>query len=285
MRVLCIGSINADHIYGVPHLPLPGETLSAIQHVQMLGGKGANQSIAAARAGGQVAHVGAVGPDGDWLIDALRADRIDVSGVARLQVATGHARVCVDPEGENSIVLAAGSNRALTEAQIDAALQGDPGVLLLQNEVNLAAYAARQAKAVGWTVLYSAAPFSVDALAEVAPFADYVLLNAVEAAQFQSATGTNVEMVAPKVLITRGAQGCTFFRDGQGQNFAAPKVTPVDTTGAGDTFAGVFAQGLAGGLTEKDAIARAQIAAAIQVTRPGTSAAMPTANEINSFQG
>ena len=120
MPLVCIGSINADYIYRVPHLPLPGETLAARDLTRMLGGKGANQSIAAALAGGQVAHVGAVGADGDWMLDAMTARGVSVSGVARLDGPSGHAIIAVDDAAENSIVLLAGSNHGLTEAQIRA---------------------------------------------------------------------------------------------------------------------------------------------------------------------
>ena len=283
--LVCIGSINADYIYRVPHLPQPGETLAAQNLTRMLGGKGANQSIAAALAGAQVAHVGALGTDGGWMRDALVAKGVSVASVAVLDGPSGHAIIAVDDQAENSILLLAGSNHGLTEAQITGALVGTPGLIMLQNETNLTAFVAEHAHKLGWTVIYSAAPFDVAALSQIAPFADVVLLNAVEAAQWQAETTQPVSAIGKQVIVTKGAEGCVLIESDQQQAFLAPQVSAVDTTGAGDTFAGVFAQGFAAGLSVVDAIGRAQIAAALQVTRPGTSEAMPTAAEIAGFSG
>lgn len=282
--LVCIGSINADHIYAVPHLPLPGETLAALGLTRMLGGKGANQSIAAALAGASVRHVGAIGADGVWMRQVLQDKGVDVQGVVLSDGPSGHAIIAVDASGENSILLFAGANQTLTEAQITTALTGEPGLVVLQNETNLGVFAARAAQKAGWRLMYSAAPFDVEQLAAIAPFADTVLLNAVEAAQWLEETGRPLAQIgAARVIVTRGAQGCTVIEAGTETPFSAPKVKAVDTTGAGDTFAGVYAQGIAAGLTVSAAVQRAIIAAAVQVTRPGTSDAMPTAAEIDSF--
>ena len=282
--LVCIGSINADHIYAVPHLPLPGETLAALGLTRMLGGKGANQSIAAALAGGVVRHVGAIGADGVWMRQALQDKGVDVQHVAQVDGPSGHAIIAVDAAGENSILLFAGTNQTLTEAQITDALQGAPGLVVLQNETNLGAFSAKAAQQAGWRLIYSAAPFDVAQLAAIAPFADTVLLNAVEAAQWLQETGRPLaDIGAARVIVTRGAQGCSVIEAGAEAQFPAPKVKAVDTTGAGDTFAGVYAQGIAAGLPVCGAVQRAIVAAALQVTRPGTSDAMPTAAEIDSF--
>lgn len=286
MPLVCIGAINADYIYRVPHLPLPGETLAARDMTRMLGGKGANQSIAAARAGGRVAQVGAVGTDGGWMLDVLTANGISVAGVAQLDGPSGHAIIAVDDAAENNIMLYPGSNHRLNKAQISAALADEAGFALMQNETNLGTFAAKTAHAAGWRVIYSAAPFHVEPLAEIAPFADTVLLNAVEAGQWVSATGRTVAQIgAGRVIVTKGAEGCTLVDETGETHFSAPQVKAVDTTGAGDTFAGVYAQGVCAGMPVPDAIARAKIAAAIQVTRPGTSDAMPTDAEIAAFKG
>jgi len=283
MPLVCIGSINADYIYRVPHLPRPGETLAAHDVTRMLGGKGANQSIAATLAGGQVAHVGAVGADGDWMRDALIAKGVSVADVTTVAGPSGHAIIAVDDQAENSILLLAGSNHCLTAAQITDALSGKPGIVMLQNETNLTVFAAQTAQARGWKVLYSAAPFDVSALSKIAVFSDFVLLNEVEAAQWQTETRKPVSEICQQVIVTRGAAGCVLIVGDQQQIILPPKVNAVDTTGAGDTFAGVFAQGLASLDSIVESIGRAQIAAALQVTRFGTSEAMPTAAEIASF--
>ncbi len=284
--LLCIGSVNADYVYRVPHLPAPGETLSAKGLTRMLGGKGANQSVAAALAGGQVQHVGAVGAADGWMLDAMENTGVQINAIANVDGPSGHAIIAVDDSGENNIILIAGANHQLTESQILGSLKSDPGYVMIQNETNLCAFAVKTAQKAGWKVIYSAAPFYVHAVAEIAPFADTVLLNEVEASQWQTETGRTVsEIGAGRVIVTKGSKGCTLITAQGELDFDAPNVKAVDTTGAGDTFAGVYAQGISAGMTLKAAIQRAQIAAAIQVTRPGTTDAMPTAEEIDSFSG
>ena len=139
MAIYNLGSVNIDHVYRVPHLPEPGETLASTSFNSGLGGKGANQSIAIARAGGQVFHIGAIGADGGWLADQMKAAGVDTRFLSVIDVPTGHAIINVDDEAENVIVLFTGANRALTEAMVNDALS-DAGAgdwLLLQNETNL----------------------------------------------------------------------------------------------------------------------------------------------------
>lgn len=283
MTVWNLGSINIDHVYRVPHLPGPGETLAAAAYSAGLGGKGANQSVAAARAGARVCHIGAVGPEGGWARDRLAADGIGVDAVAVGPVPTGHAIITVDDAAENSIVLYPGANRALDPAAIAAALaDAVPGdTLLLQNETSDQALAARIAQEKGLFVVYSAAPFDVDAVKAVLPYASLLALNAVEAAQLAASFGA-VEV--PEMLVTRGAEGAE-WRAAGGAHAEQPafRVTPIDTTGAGDTFAGYFAAGRDAGLTPAAALRRAAAAAALQVTRAGAADAIPTAAEVDAF--
>jgi hypothetical protein len=157
MTVWNLGSINLDHVYRVPHLPAPGETLAAEALTSGLGGKGANQSIAAARAGARVAHIGRIGADGGPAGAALAEAGVDVTHVTRSAQATGHAIILVDAAGENSIVIHPGANRDQQTAAIDAALSGAaPGdTLLLQNETDAQVAAAGIARAAGLRVVYS----------------------------------------------------------------------------------------------------------------------------------
>lgn len=113
MAIFNLGSVNIDHVYRVPHLPLPGETLASTSFRSGLGGKGANQSIAIARAGGQVHHIGAIGTDGGWLAEQMAAAGVDTQHLAVVDVPTGNAIINVDDAAENSIVLYAGANFAL----------------------------------------------------------------------------------------------------------------------------------------------------------------------------
>lgn len=281
--LLNLGSINIDHVYRVPHLPAPGETLEAGSHAMGLGGKGANQSVAAARAGARVLHVGAVGAEGIWARDALAAEGIDVTHVAVVDDPTGHAVIAVDPAGENTILIHPGANRRLDPAGIAKALEaaGARDMLLLQNETSAQAEAARLASARGLRVIYSAAPFAIGAVRAVLPFASLLVMNEGEAAALRTAMGAlpDVEMI-----VTRGAQGAEWLRPAS-ENLFVPAfpVEPVDTVGAGDCFTGALAAALDAGLPRPEAMRRAAAAAALQVTRPGAAQAMPTADEIDAF--
>lgn len=287
MAILNLGSINIDHVYQLPHLPVPGETLASSALTTGLGGKGANQSIAAAKAGADIWHLGAVGPDGGWCTDRLSREGVRTEFVATLDVPTGHAIINVDAAGENAIVLFEGANRALSKSMIDAALErftkGD--WLLFQNETNLTSYAAQQAQSLGMSVAYAAAPFDADAVRAVLDHVDFLAVNAVEAAQLSEALGVSVEALPlAKLLVTRGAEGADYRADGKVQAVPALRVDPVDTTGAGDTFLGYFLAGLDRGGTSMDALRLASAASALQVTRPGAADAIPALSEVENFR-
>ncbi len=286
MTVYNLGSVNIDHVYRVPHLPAAGETLSSTAFHRGLGGKGANQSIAVAKAGGRVVHIGAIGPEGGWTVDILREAGVEVDHIATLDVPTGHAIINVDDRGENAIVLFAGANRGLTEAMLEAALAdaqaGD--WLLLQNETNLGHTAALAARAKGMKVAYAAAPFDTSAAAEMLPLVDLLAVNDIEAAQLADALDAELDdLPVAQALITRGGDGAVLRSGRHKDTVAAFRVTPVDTTGAGDTFLGYFLAARDAGWSAKDALTQAAAAAAIQVTREGAAAAIPSADEVLAF--
>ncbi|UYV37461.1 ribokinase [Rhodobacteraceae bacterium D3-12] len=287
MTIYNLGSINADLFYSVPHLPGPGETLAATAHSTGLGGKGANQSVAAALAGANVIHIGAIGRDGLWTVQQLRGFGVDTAHVSMLETPTAHAIITVDPQGENAIVIFPGANyeQSLTqvESTLSAASTGD--MLILQNETNLTFEAAEIAKSRGLDVIYSAAPFDADAVRRMLPVTDLLVMNEVEAQQLTKAMATTLaDVPVPHLLITRGAKGATWMDQLNGTTIdvAAQPVTAVDTTGAGDCFIGYVAAGLDQGLNPEQAMNRAAIAAAIQVTRPGTADAIPTLEEVEN---
>jgi len=284
MTIYNLGSINIDHAYHVPNLPRPGETVAAAELITGLGGKGANQSIAIARAGGQVAHIGAVGQDGAWTVEALRAAGVDTGAVRVTDVPTGHAMITVDAAAENTIVLFPGANTQIEEPQIAVALRkAVPGNwLLLQNETNAGVAAARMARDKGLRVAYCAAPFDAAAVAEILPFADLLSVNEGEAAQVRAKL-PGAALAGCDLLVTYGARGAAFISSDRSVNAAAFKVDPVDTTGAGDTFLGYALAGFDAGLTIETALRRASAAAALQVTRPGAAEAIPTAREVIDF--
>jgi ribokinase len=257
--------------FDVETLPHPGETVLAAAARTTPGGKGANQAVAAARAGAQVQFVGAVGDDSAAaaLREHLIGNGVGTDGLVTSAGPSGTAVVVVDSAGENLIVVAPGANGRLTLDS--AALRGlvsDCDVLLLQLEipVTTATVAARVAHSAGVTVIVNASPSGGDSseLAELAALTDVVVVNEAEAAQWV--------WPVPHRVITRGARGASYAADGQEFTVMAPAVEVVDTSGAGDVFAGVLAAGWADGHEHAVRWACAAGALATQVAGAGDCA-------------
>ncbi len=287
MTLVNVGSINIDRVYAVAHIPAPGETIPARGLEEGLGGKGANQSIAAARAGGQVRHVGAVGPDGGWAAGRLAEEGVDVGHVVTLERPTGHAVIALDERGENAIIIHAGANGAVPAAAVREGLQGlgSGDRLILQNEINANEIAAREARRRGMEIVYSAAPFVAEDAARMLPLVDVVVMNEIEAAQLSAHLGTPLEALPVRaVLMTKGAKGAVWIeaaRRIEVPAWPAPRV--VDTTGAGDCFTGWLAGALDRGCTLEAALTEAAAAAALKVSRKGAAAGIPTREEVTAF--
>jgi ribokinase len=272
----------------VPHIPAPGETLDATSRDVFLGGKGANMSVAAARAGAHVCHIGAVGMDGRWAIDRLTEYGVDTRTITTVETETAHAMIFVARDGENGIVVYPGANRAIPESTLNQSLTnaktGD--WFVSQNEVNLQIDGAKLAKEMGLNVAYAAAPFDANVTSKMLPYLDFLILNEVEAEQLKSATGEGpAELPVKNVIVTLGAKGAALF-DEQGETHVpSHKVTPVDTTGAGDTFTGYVIAGLDRGQPILQAMQTAAKAAAIMVTRHGTADVIPSLADVRAFSG
>lgn len=286
MAIWNLGSINQDIVYSVPHLPGPGETLASTGRQTFLGGKGTNMSVAAARAAAQVHHIGAVGADGGWAVERLLEYGVDPRNIAEIETETAQALIFVDPAGENTIVLHPGANHEVPQATLQSALaEAQTGDwLVLQNETNLQRTAAEMGRKLGLQVAYAAAPFAADRVQAVLPYLDFLILNAVEAAQLTQATGQSPEELPVRdVIVTLGADGADWVHRGTRQHFDAIKVDPVDTTGAGDTFTGYVLAGLDRGLPMAQAIGLALRAGALMVTRHGTADVIPDLSEVQDF--
>ena len=286
MTIFNLGSINIDHTYFLDRLPGPGETLAADRLETGLGGKGANQSIAIARAGGTVRHIGAISKNDAWTTKIMAEAGVNTRHVAGLEIPTGHAMITVDAQAENSIVLFKGANHQIDEALVDDALaETRPGDwLLLQNETNLGVYAAQRARACQMQVAYCAAPFEADAIREILPFTDLLLVNEHEAAQVRNELADmSARLDQIIMLVTHGSKGASYKSPERTHWVDAFKVTPVDTTGAGDTFLGFALAEIDAGSAVPTALAHAAAAAAIQVTRPGAAGAIPGIAEVRAF--
>ena len=319
-RIAVVGSLNADVTLWVPRRPSPDETMHAERIAWFRGGKGANQAVAAARLGAEVAMVGRVGDDeqGQWLRSGLEAERIDCRHVECVDVPTGLAVITVDPD-DVSIVVAAGANASLDADGVQAAAAdiAAADALLLQGEVSAeAAHAAAEiAREHGATVVLNPAPFN-DVAPAVLPLADIVIVNRAEAEQLDrlgvrrgapgmraDADGSTPLLRPDAVLVeTRGADGCVVCPPGaaesagqsprssaspqdmaDGITVSAPQVVVVDATGAGDAFAGAFAVGVASGAAVEEAARLAVRAGAWAVTVAGAQPSLPTTAQLQGM--
>jgi ribokinase len=281
-RVCVVGSVNMDTVLTVDALPGPGQTVLATSARSLSGGKGANQAVAAARAGAQVQFLGAVGDDdaGARLRRQLQANRVGIDGLISLPGPSGSAVIMVDSAGENAIVVAPGANAALGMDSAEArAILADCQVLLLQLEipVTTAAAAARVARAAGAVVIVNASPARADPaeLTDLAGATDVVVVNEAEAEHWPWRVQHRV--------ITRGAQGARYIGASGAVDIPAPAVQPVDTSGAGDVFAGVLAANWPAG--RDDALRRACTAGALATLVPGAGDCAPRAHAIEDAPG
>jgi len=288
--ILVAGSANLDFVVRAPHIPTPGETVLGGDFKTYPGGKGANQAVACARAGGAKTHLlAALGADAFAApIEASLADAGVVLHVVRVtEQATGTAFICVSAQGENAITVAPGANQNLAPAHLPAHLPALAGFshLLLQLETPLetvAAY-ARAAQSQGLTVVLNAAPaqhLSAELLADV----DILIVNQGELAALADGCASQDEQIGsisvPCLIVTLGQEGCV-ARSGQHRFVqAAFPVKVLDTTGAGDTFCGTLVAALSQGEAMPDALRRASAAAALACTSLGAQSSIPTAQAV-----
>jgi ribokinase len=295
--IIVFGSINLDLITRVETIPGPGETTLGDDYAMSPGGKGANQALAARRAGAKVAMVGAVGKDafaGEALA-LLKADGVDLSATRDVEAPTGAAFIAVDSRGENAIVVASGANRFAKAAQLDALSMSADDILVLQRETPPAEVeqAARSAKAKGARVVLNLAPAGPPSELLLKAL-DVLIVNEHEALSLGQALNLAAhepEEVAAHIdrvlgvacIVTLGAAGAVGFFGEERFAAAAPSVEVVDTTGAGDTFVGAFAAALDRGLSLEAAMRRGLAAGSLACTKPGAQPSMPYAAEIEAL--
>ncbi|MFF4247172.1 ribokinase [Streptomyces sp. NPDC001822] len=290
--IAVLGSTNMDLVAYVARAPGLGETVTGREFRTVPGGKGANQAVAAARAGGDVVMIGAVGTDeyGSRLRTNLEHAGVDTELLHTAAGPSGTAHIVVDDEGANSIVVVPGANgTVITLGAGEEAAIAAAGLLLLQLELPLAVVteAARTARARGVRTILTPSP--VQPLpSELLDAVDLLIPNEHEA---EALTGFGEPHAAaqillrqvPEVVITLGSRGCLYAaRGGEPVLFPAPEVTAVDTTGAGDTFVGTLAVALGEGRSVPEALAWASSAAALCVQRAGASTSMPYRSEIDA---
>jgi len=288
-KVLCFGSLNIDHVYEVDDFVKPGETLASNAYAQFAGGKGANQSIALARAGVNILHAGKIGKDGTWLLNYLQDNNVDTTNIDVSNLATGHAVIQVDAQGENCILLSGGANTDIDTDFIDRTLQKLSGgdYVLLQNEINNIDYIIAKAKALGLIVVLNPAPYN--AKVQIYPLSDVdiLILNEIEAKGLADTNdtddvlhGLSVLYPTATIVITLGKKGVVCQKEGVIHRVDAYKVNAVDTTAAGDCFIGYFLSSLLKGEAIDEALTIATKAASICVTRPGAMQSIPLLKEL-----
>ncbi|MFJ9693948.1 ribokinase [Kitasatospora sp. NPDC101183] len=295
--ITVVGSVNRDLVLTVEDLPRPGETVLAAGFVEGVGGKGANQAVAAARLGARVRLVARVGADAEAVLEALAAEGVDVAEVRPAPSGTtGIASVVVDRAGENTIVVNPGANAALSAEDLPARLARSAGeVVLVQHEIRPEVVAATvlRAREQGATVVLNPAParpVAPEVLAAVDVLVPNLgelatLLGAPRPAGVEQARGLLERAALPcrAVVVTLGADGALVKQpDGPAVHLPAPVVDAVDTVGAGDTFCGALADSLARGADLLAAAERAVRAASLAVTGLGAQAAMPSAAQLDA---
>ncbi|SJM35534.1 ribokinase [Mesorhizobium delmotii] len=294
--IIVIGSINLDLIANVDRLPAPGETVRGSGFTTAPGGKGANQALAAARAGAKVRMVGAVGKD-NFATEALallRDGKIDLSGVGETFASTGTALIMVADDGENVIAVVPGANDSVVTGDLSKAFMKKGDVVLLQQEIPLQTVDAAldAARAAGAVTVLNTAPFRGEAAAFLGK-ADYVVANETEFDLYGEALSLSgrdrparmrdyAGKTGRTIVVTLGGDGVLAATPADLLMLPALKITPVDTVGAGDTFCGYFAAGLSSGLPLDQALALAAAAGSLACLKPGAQPAIPLAKDVDA---
>lgn len=297
-RVLNVGSINWDDVWQVSKIVSPGETLAAAKRSLFMGGKGLNQSVAIARAGAQPVHLGQIGLDGGEIRNFLENESVDTQLVrVHPEKRTGRAFIQVDETGQNAIVIEGGANQALPgpAPQLLAGMEfSHPRLALLQNETSHTFEWIEFLHRDGFQVMWNPAPApDPGGIPEsVWRSIEWLVVNESEACQLGEDTNPLEAIRAlsrrwriPHILLTCGSGPVRYLTPEMGRDdwieWPVPQVQCVDTTGAGDTFTGYLAAGLAQGLPISMAVRQAIHAASISTTRPGAANSIPYLKEIH----
>lgn len=293
MRVCCFGSLNIDNVFSVNDFVRPKETISSTKVEVFPGGKGLNQAVALAKAGADVYMAGAVGKDGQILLDTCDQYNLNRTLVQVTEGYSGAAFIQVNQVGENCIVLSAGANHEIDKEYIDKVLSNfDKGdILLIQNEINNIHYIIEKAVTKKMIIAFNPSPFNELINTYQLDLIDYFILNEVEGGEL-----TNVDEHSeileslinkfPKanIILTLGEKGVYFGNKDTVIKQEAKRVKAVDSTGAGDTFTGYFLASISKGEAIESALYKASVAAAIAVTRKGATSSIPSLEEVSCYK-
>ncbi len=290
MKMVVFGSLNIDRTYSLEEFVRPGQTVSAKKMEQFCGGKGFNQAIALRRAGNEVCFAGAVGQDGQMLLETLDVNGIDRQHVKVTAGATGHAIIQLDKRGGNCIIILAGANGEITEADVASTLAdfvaGD--LIVLQNEISCVPSILRRAHEKGMIVAFNPSPYDGRIADCDLSCVDYLLVNEVEGAAMAGETAPEAMLdvlhgryPALNIVLTLGGEGAIYQqKDGERFTCGIHKVEAVDTTAAGDTFTGYFLSEILRHGEADRALRVATVAAGIAVSRKGAEPSIPRMAEV-----
>ena len=291
-KLVNLGSLCIDNVYSVPNITAAGETVASLEYAVYAGGKGLNQSLAAARAGARVAHVGRVGSDGRWLKRKLSESGVDVDAVRETDTPSGHAVIQVNPSGENAIVITGGANRTLTDTDIDVAFglcQADDW-LLLQNEINKMEEIFDRASNAAPKLVLNLAPVDDRIHGYDLGAVDLLVVNEVEAQALSGETAVEeafdvlcTRYPACDIVVTLGRYGLRYGRGEERLSLGAFAVEAVDETGAGDAFVGYLMAALLEGRRMRDALIAGSAAGALATTRAGAASSIPDRKAVSAI--
>lgn len=292
MAILNFGSINIDHVYQVDHFVKPGETLDSTDYQQLLGGKGANQSIALAAAGADVSHIGRINEHDVQFKQTLIKHGISCRDLVCGETPSGHAIIQVTPSAENAIVIFGGANREIDAKQVAKALSDTKSSdwVLTQNETSALEDVLRQAKEKQLKVAFNPAPMTESVKSLPYDCIDLLIVNETEAAAITEKDDLDAILdhfrahwSHAEVIVTLGKAGVVMLKGDKTIKVDAFVVDAVDTTAAGDTFIGFFLAAYSTHADAKKALTHGCAASAISVTRKGAAQSIPTRQEVDRF--
>lgn len=290
MKILNFGSLNIDKVYAVEEIVKGGETIDSVSFSESVGGKGLNQSIAVAKAGGNIMHAGCVGKDGEILLQALKDNNVDTSLIKTVETASGQAIIQVDKHGQNCIILFHGANYEVDKAYIDGVMQdfaqGD--ILILQNEISNIDYIIEVAKAKQMKIYLNPSPINENLNKYNIQAIDGIFVNEHEGAYLADKEKVEdiLDSLASKypeleIILTFGDKGAYYRHKDINIFQPAYKVDAVDTTAAGDTFTGYFIALRQQGKSIEESLQKASKASSITVSRKGASISIPKIAEVD----
>ncbi|WP_448821208.1 ribokinase [Cetobacterium sp.] len=300
-KIVVIGSINMDLVTICERAPRGGETLLGKKFMQIPGGKGANQAVAMGKMKSPVSMLGKIGREGmgDILLDSMKKDGIDISNIEYCDETTGIAKIIVEENGQNRIIVVPGANYEVDSSYIDRHLDAikncDILVTQLEIPIETVKYSLKKAKEFGKITILNPAP-ATKLDEEIILNSDYIIPNETELELLSEMSITDEKSVinaadvllkkgVKGLIVTLGSKGCMYISKVERKAFPAYRVKAIDTTAAGDSFIGGFVNGLASGLNFEESIDRGTKVAAISVTRIGAQTSIPTLEEVLNFKG